>query len=230
MSVMPSQLSNETLQMFTALRLLRAGWEGTFVVCAGTGQGAGRAFAMAALAAGGAVLVLEGNASALRIAQRESCCTFVVHTLDEALRALKNELRQRRGISIGLSGTPSEHMDGMVERGVLPAFIGAEASLPVSTLLSWGAQSLHGLGLAPLGPDSIDLGPMLQNAIDKRWHLGEDIAASASDRRVRDGALVKIYASDDPVDAAMRQWLSVAPSLFPREITRSCWLPAQKTV
>ncbi len=51
----------------------------------------------------------------------------MVNTLDESLRALKNELRKQTALSVGLLGLASDIFPAMVERGVHPDLI-AEAS------------------------------------------------------------------------------------------------------
>ncbi len=44
----------------------------------------------------------------------------VVNTLDEALRALKNEVRQKRPLTVGLIAEIEATLTEMVERGVQP--------------------------------------------------------------------------------------------------------------
>jgi hypothetical protein len=45
---------------------------------------------------------------------------FVVNTLDEALRVLKNEIRQHRPLGVGLIAEVGSVLEEMAERGVLP--------------------------------------------------------------------------------------------------------------
>ncbi len=45
---------------------------------------------------------------------------FVVNTLDEALRTLKNEIRQRRPLSVGLIADTDLALAEIAERGLLP--------------------------------------------------------------------------------------------------------------
>jgi hypothetical protein len=223
-----SSLRMKTLQCFTALRSMREQWGMQCVLGIGL-QGSGRPLALASLAAGAAGLFLEGDVAALRAAQREGCCTFIVSSLDEALRALKNEVRQAHAITVGLSGDPLQWLQEMLMRGVLPAVVAAESTLPVEQLVKWGAQPVHGLGLARQAATSLDLEAIMNGTTGERWTLQDDeAAASMSDRRVRDAAMMAEYGSDDPIETTMRAWLRVAPSLFPRERSRSRWIAVTK--
>jgi urocanate hydratase len=130
--VTTGSLQAETLRRFTALRLMRERWGGVFVLGVGL-TGNRRATALATLGVGAAGLFLEGDSAVLRAAMRDGCCSFVVTSLDEALRALKNELRQGRAITVGLGGEPARWLEEMVERGVVPDFVldsGLGAGLP----------------------------------------------------------------------------------------------------
>ena len=56
----------------------------------------------------------------MKSAQRAGYLDFVVNTLDEALRALKNEVRQKRPLSVGLIADVQATLAEMAERGVQP--------------------------------------------------------------------------------------------------------------
>ncbi len=53
-------------------------------------------------------------------AVREGVVDFLVTSLDEALRILKNEIRKRRGVAVGVALDPESVEQEMFERGVLP--------------------------------------------------------------------------------------------------------------
>jgi hypothetical protein len=74
----------------------------------------------AANIAGAASLVASSDSSALRSAMREGVIDFLVTTLDEALRILKNEIRKRQPVAVGVSQSSSAIVKEMKERGVLP--------------------------------------------------------------------------------------------------------------
>lgn len=207
---MPSQ--TETLRLFTALQLHTADWAGKLLLGLGLNE-TGRTLALASLAAGAASLFLEPDARQLREANREGCLTFTVTTLDEALRALKNEIRQGRGITIGLSGEPDPWLHEMVERGVLPYAIAAsqqaseEEKASLQTLWQWGSLQLS-TAIQPL--DSLPLS------------ITEDTAATLQERRTRDNELRNQLLKELP-HALQQRWFDTAPTLFPRSLNRAYW-------
>jgi hypothetical protein len=75
---------------------------------------------VAASIAGAASLWMDGDAETLRGAMRAGLCDFVVGTLDEALRILKNEVRRKRAVSVGLQGDPLTSVRECVDRGFQP--------------------------------------------------------------------------------------------------------------
>jgi urocanate hydratase len=92
---------------------------GKLIVCGGMGE-AGGAQPLAATMLGAAFLGVEVEAERIKRRIRSGECDFLVHSLDEALRILKNALRKRENLSVGLVGNCAELLPEMVERGVLP--------------------------------------------------------------------------------------------------------------
>ena len=92
---------------------------GTFVVSSGMGR-EGTELAMASTIAGAAFLGIEPSPQRLKATLRNNACDFMVNALDEALRVLKNEVRKRQPISVGLLGNAAEILPQMAERGVQP--------------------------------------------------------------------------------------------------------------
>ena len=74
----------------------------------------------AANIAGAASLSAAGEAQAQRSAIRDGVVDFLVTSLDEALRILKNEIRKRNGVSVAVSVSHRQLVEEMTERGVLP--------------------------------------------------------------------------------------------------------------
>ena len=219
----------DTLRIFTALRLARPTWAGSLLVGVGL-KDVGRAFALASLAAGAASIFLEEDAAILRSAQREGCCTFSVTSLDEALRIVKNEVRQRRAISVGLRGDPAVWLQDMVERGVQPQMLAASRLLTGGETAASGVlcerrmQTLNGFGLHPVHSGAIDLEAALTQATVGRWSLGEQGASSIGERRAQDAALLGATPGDDALGLIARRWLHAAPALFPRDLQRCYWV------
>jgi urocanate hydratase len=70
--------------------------------------------------AGGTTLVLDPDAAGVKAVFRVGGVDFVVNTLDEALRVLKNEIRKGQPLSVALVAEVETTLAEMVERGVLP--------------------------------------------------------------------------------------------------------------
>lgn len=216
---MPSQ--TQTLRLYTVLALHRTDWSGQLLLHIGLNE-AGRVLALASLAAGAAALILEPDTKQLREASRAGCLTFSVTTLDEALRALKNEVRQGRAINIGLAGDPTQWLNEMVERGILPTAITA-SQLPtqaeqtaLQTLQQWGANPLHANGLIAINALSHNI------EVQPQAVIAEGIAETLQERRSNDEVLRKQLANELP-QALQERWLATAPTLFPRALTRAYW-------
>ena len=95
----------------------RKDWAGALMVGCGLGPG-GPALALAGNIAGAGCLAIEAQAAVCRAALRSGACDFVVNSVDEALRILKNEIRQRRPVSVGLAMEPNAALKELMERGV----------------------------------------------------------------------------------------------------------------
>ncbi|HEY0758124.1 MAG TPA: hypothetical protein VGD59_02590 [Acidisarcina sp.] len=80
----------------------------------------GAAVALASSIAGAASLGLDADEERLKLALRRGVCDFVVNGLDEALRILKNEVRKRQPVAVGLVCDVPACLQEMVERGVQP--------------------------------------------------------------------------------------------------------------
>ncbi len=87
---------------------------------AGELDGMGSALVAAANIAGAATLTASDNAATQKQAIRDGVIDFLVTSLDEALRILKNEIRKGETVAVCVSKAPEEIEREMVERGVLP--------------------------------------------------------------------------------------------------------------
>src|SRR3954470_21438964 len=77
--------------------------EGKLVVSGGMG-GMGGAQPLAATMAGAAFLGIDVDPERIKKRLKTGYCDFMVNTLDEALRILKNAVRKKENISVGLVG------------------------------------------------------------------------------------------------------------------------------
>lgn len=122
---------------FAALTALLTGFGGALLLYAGL-DSEGFAIAMASNIAGVASLGLESDGEKAKAALRSGVCDFVVNDLGEALRVLKNEIRQRRGVSVVLTAECDGAVAEIVERGVQPDVL----AFPVPELMERGARLL----------------------------------------------------------------------------------------
>jgi hypothetical protein len=96
---------------------------------AGELDAAGCRLVRAANIAGAATLAATADAPRQRQAIREGVIDFLVTSLDEALRILKNEIRKRQTVAVGVALAPEMILREIEERGVLPDLL-PPASFP----------------------------------------------------------------------------------------------------
>jgi Urocanase Rossmann-like domain len=92
----------------------------------------------AANIAGAASLSTASDAPVQRAAIRDGVVDFLVTSLDEALRILKNEIRKRNGVSVAVTASHAQLLHEMTERGVLPDLLSESAA--AAAFVSEGAQ------------------------------------------------------------------------------------------
>lgn len=107
----------------------------------------GRVLVAAANIAGAASLCATANIDRQKQAIRDGIVDFVVTSLDEALRILKNEIRKRAPVAVCACRTPAEIENEMAGRGVVPDLLrpgDSEQDSPVPSdiaLLSWSVSA-----------------------------------------------------------------------------------------
>ena len=109
----------ETMHFYRALAKEHSNWGGKLALLIGA-ECVHSGAASAVSITGGASLALDSNAATIKAAQRAGYLDFVVNSLDEALRALKNEVRQKRALSVGLIANERATLAEMDERGIVP--------------------------------------------------------------------------------------------------------------
>ncbi len=181
------------------------GLGGKLVVAAGFSD-AEAEIALGATLAGAAFLGIEPQPETIKRAMRSGCCDFMVNNLDEALRILKNELRKRQPVSIGLLANPAEVFAEMAERGVLPDVLADES-----------ASGPHALGQ--------------YQTLVQEWSRAAGMAPVAWSGAGQDAQFLKrldaaALAELPPEDAMRRRWLQLSPKYFRRDLpqTRVMWL------
>ncbi|HEV2134501.1 MAG TPA: hypothetical protein VGR47_09560 [Terracidiphilus sp.] len=164
----------------------------------------GRALLVAANVLGAASLTVTSDPSAQRRALRDGVADFVVTTLDEALRILKNQLRKGESVAVCVAGKPQAIVREMEERGVQPDLV---------------TYALSGLARFP---------PEFQAGARRVEH----VAGPAPDRSVvtwsaetaapiwlpkLDNLALECLNSDaSPAELAARRWMRLAPRYFGR--------------
>jgi len=100
---------------------------GKLVVSGGMG-GMGGAQPLAATLNGAAFLGIEVDAEKIKRRIRTGYCDICVNDLDEALRILKNAVRQKQAVSVGLIGNCAEIIPELARRGVVPDMLTDQTS------------------------------------------------------------------------------------------------------
>ena len=115
---------------------------------AGSLDAEARALLVAANIAGAGSLAVSADADARKQAIRDGVVDFLVTSLDEALRILKNEIRKRTTVAVCVATAPqapeADFAGQMLERGVRPDLTSRiEAVLPdaANALLAWSVAS-----------------------------------------------------------------------------------------
>lgn len=149
---------------YLALRRLRSDWHGKIVLIPGL-KDEGCAAGMAAMASGAVALSVEADAESVRRAIQSGCSDFLVKTLDEALRILKNEVRKGTPAGVALLADWEQTDAAMRERGFVADLVWTDSLIAPSD----GAAVLlsHATTLA------------------ERWNLDAELLREADELRTR---------------------------------------------
>jgi urocanate hydratase len=210
------------MRIYKALVDQRADWGGKLVLLCGPGCALDGEPAAISIA-GGTTLAIDSDAAAMKSAMRAGYLDFVVNTLDEALRTLKNEVRKKRALSVGLVGDVNVALTEMVERGVQPdlwiAFPSHAARDPAVLFAFENFLQREISSRSKLE----DTAPSTANAV---WRYGNPYrfaASNASELRAIDEALFAVLPAEDPV---RRRWIELVPKYLreARSGFRCIWL------
>src|SRR5438046_2337477 len=118
-----------TFETFSAAGEKHFGGElaGKLIVSGGMG-GMGGAQPLAATMAGAAFLGIDVDPDRIKKRLRTGYCDFMVTTLDEALRILKNAVRKKENVSVGLVGNCADIDRELPDRGVVPDILTDQTS------------------------------------------------------------------------------------------------------
>lgn len=192
-------LQRQILRLYGELLVRREGWAGKLVFACGAGVSA-TGLSVAVSIAGGTSLMLDPDATAVKAVLRQGGLDFVVNTLDEALRVLKNEIRKQRPLSVGLIAEMQPALAEMVERGVLPDLLVSGDPLQKEPV-EIGVLEQVGMERLLLSERS----DLLRGWLAERgWSETMLEAATASELRELDARLIKLLPA---ADRLRRTWL-----------------------
>ena len=230
MPVNPSGASSENAELQQTIYGLYTALAATSPLDSETGLGGKLLFAgdlssarhllYAANIAGGASLAASIDPMAQRQAMRDGVVDFLVTSLDEALRILKNEIRKRQTVSVSVGLEPAEAVRQMLERGVLPDLLPPGSWSEVKTGLSEAAtQALCDQGAQPIGaqhvnaqdvPKQDNCGSESARGVYATWAVDRDAAQWLP--RI-DARLSQILPDEDVL---RHRWLKLAPRYLGR--------------
>jgi urocanate hydratase len=118
-----------TFETFAAAGVKHFGGDlsGKLIVSGGMG-GMGGAQPLAATMNGAAFLGIDVDPDRIKKRLKTGYCDFMVNTLDEALRILKNAVRKKENVSVGLVGNCADVIPELADRGVVPDILTDQTS------------------------------------------------------------------------------------------------------
>jgi urocanate hydratase len=128
---------------------------GKLIVSGGMG-GMGGAQPLAATMAGAAFLGIDVDPERIKKRLKTGYCDFMVTTLDEALRILKNAVRKKENVSVGLVGNCADIIPELANRGVVPDILTDQTSAhdPLNGYVPNGMTLEEALSVRQRDPES----------------------------------------------------------------------------
>ena len=152
---------------------------GKLIVSGGMG-GMGGAQPLAATMTGAAFLGIDVDPERIKKRLKTGYCDFMVTTLDEALRILKNAVRKKENVSVGLVGNCADIIPELAERGVVPDILTDQTSAhdPLNGYVPNGMTLRAGAGIAQARSEGLSGEVARRDGASRRRH-----AAPAEDGR-----------------------------------------------
>jgi hypothetical protein len=162
------------------------------------------ALIVAANIAGSASLAATSEPGAGKQAIRDGVADFLVTTLDEALRILKNQVRKREPVAVCVAAEPATIEQEMLERGVLPDLVrDVELGAATDRGADYGGSAIF---IAPLSP--------AQNESIVTWSVDE---APTKWLPRLDAIALECLAPEESASAPLaHRWLRFAPRYLGR--------------
>jgi urocanate hydratase len=159
---------------------------------------AGRAYLVAASICGAATLAAVADRDAQMQALRDGVADFLVNSLDEALRILKNQLRKRESVAVCVAQAPEAMEREMNERGVAPDLMRREVPF---------ASHREAMLIQEREQDETDLGKIPAVVT---WRAGSGLP---KDLAALDAVALACL---DPDEWKSKRWLRLAPRYLGR--------------
>jgi urocanate hydratase len=230
-TVIADNPQTRTLRIFTVLTRLRVDWAGDLILSCGLSD-SGADLALAANIAGAACLSIDRSTEACRAAMRSGAVDFVVNTVDEALRVLKNEIRKHQPISVALEGDSAKNLRELLDRGVLPQLFTAFAH-PDETAYIDAAKRFQAQGASLVDfsstlrsvPSAIESSDILNSYTAQHALTLETFSFDSPEAlRTLDARVLDLIPTEDP----RYRWATTAPRHFHR--SRSTKVPSYTRV
>jgi urocanate hydratase len=188
-------LQRQTLRLYGEMVVAQANWAGRLVFTCGSGATA-TGLPAAVSIAGGTTLALDPNAASVKAVFRQGGIDFVVNSLDEALRVLKNEIRKKRPLSVALLTETQPVIDEMLERGVMPDLLVEQEG---------EAEAESFVGVPKLRFGNSESSQLVTWLTERSFFETTLSAASSSEMREIDARLLSILPEEDRVRRAWVQ-------------------------
>jgi len=231
-------IQQRALFSLTALYQIQPAWGGSVILSLGLDE-AGSALAIAGNIAGAVTLAIDNDPTRLREVVRTGACDFVVNTLDEAIRAMKNEVRKHSPLSIALAVDPARAIPEILDRGLAPQLFTTFVRKPEYDALISAATHLASLGATLVDFETLAdahhrdsfisastlLAPLLKQ---NDWTLHTFSFNSSAELRAFDVHVLGLLPAEDRL---RRRWLEAAPRILRRQHPpqRYLWLTEEES-
>lgn len=178
----------------------------------------GSLMSLAATMNGAAFLGIDADAEKVKKQLKAGRCDFMVNSLDEALRILKNAVRKKENVSVGLVADCEEIMQKFSERGVLPEIINiASGSVSASAAVVQHSQSFPAFATEYISP-ILDSGRR-----PFRWFA---LSGEPADIFTSENILLELF----PENRILNRWIEMARKRikFQGLPSRICWLNSEE--
>lgn len=223
------------LRAYTTLLQLRSDWGGAFVLSLGLSP-AGTSLPIACNIAGAVSLSIDQNPDYIRSVVRSGAVDFVVNSLEEAVRAMKNEVRKHAPLSVALNADPLVTLQEILARGLVPQLFSSFLAPDAAVLAA--AEKFRSLGaeLVDFDDDPAQTShshfrqssSILASLLASRsWTMRAFSFESTTELRQFDALALSML---PPEDHLRRRWIEAASRILKRQRPpqRCLWLSREE--